>query len=143
MKNSLLKNSLFAVALWVTGGFGGELFASDFPSMPSIDSPSMPSLSSPSSGPATPWRGGAPYIPSQASPAQQQSAEPADDLHDVHELGADRVGLALLHERAHEHERLGREVDGEQGRYQEPERIHHIGEWRIHPDRRDESGHER
>ena len=91
MKNNLLKTSLFAVALWVTGGFGGELFASDFPSMPSIDSPSMPSLSSPSSGPATPWRGGAPYIPSQASPAQQQSADKSDST-DTKDTAA---GLAL------------------------------------------------
>lgn len=86
-----MKNSLFAVALWVTGGFGGGLFASDFPSMPSIDSPSMPSLSSPSSGPATPWRGGAPYIPSQASPAQQQSADKSDST-DTKDTAA---GLAL------------------------------------------------
>lgn len=91
MKNNLLKTSLFAVALWVTGGFGGGLFASDFPSMPSIDSPSMPSLSSPSSGPATPWRGGAPYIPSQASPAQQQSADKSDST-DTKDTAA---GLAL------------------------------------------------
>ena len=91
MKNNLLKTSLFAVALWVTGGLGGELFASDFPSMPSIDSPSMPSLSSPSSGPATPWRGGAPYIPSQASPAQQQSADKSDST-DTKDTAA---GLAL------------------------------------------------
>ena len=91
MKNNLLKNSLFAVALWVTGGFGGGLFASDFPSMPSIDSPSMPSLSSPSSGPATPWRGSAPYLPSQASPAQQQSADKSDST-DTKDTAA---GLAL------------------------------------------------
>lgn len=91
MKNNLLKTSLFAVALWVTGGLGGELFASDFPSMPSIDSPSMPSLSSPSSGPATPWRGGAPYLPSQASPAQQQSADKSDST-DTKDTAA---GLAL------------------------------------------------
>lgn len=91
MKNNLLKTSLFAVALWVTGGFDGGLFASDFPSMPSIDSPSMPSLSSPSSGPATPWRGGAPYIPSQASPAQQQSADKSDST-DTKDTAA---GLAL------------------------------------------------
>ena len=91
MKNNLLKTSLFAVALWVTGGFGGELFASDFPSMPSINSPSMPSLSSPSSGPSTPWRGGAPYIPSQASPAQQQSADKSDST-DTKDTAA---GLAL------------------------------------------------
>lgn len=74
MKNNLLKTSLFAVALWVTGGLGGELFASDFPSMPSIDSPSMPSLSSPSSGPSTPWRGGAPYVPSPVNSTQQAAA---------------------------------------------------------------------
>ena len=74
MKNNLLKTSLFAVALWVTGGLGGGLFASDFPSMPSIDSPSMPSLSSPSSGPATPWRGGAPYVPSPVNSTQQAAA---------------------------------------------------------------------
>ena len=91
MKNNLLKTSLFAVALWVTGGFDGGLFASDFPSMPSIDSPSMPSLSNPSSGPATPWRGGAPYIPSQASPAQQQSADKSDST-DTKDTAA---GLAL------------------------------------------------
>ena len=91
MKNNLLKTSLFAVALWVTGGLGGELFASDFPSMPSIDSPSMPSLSSPSSGPATPWRGSAPYLPSQASPAQQQSADKSDST-DTKDTAA---GLAL------------------------------------------------
>ncbi len=91
MKNNLLKTSLFAVALWVTGGFGGGLFASDFPSMPSIDSPSMPNLSSPSSGPATPWRGGAPYIPSQASPAQQQAADKSDST-DAKDTAA---GLAL------------------------------------------------
>ncbi len=91
MKNNLLKTSLFAVALWVTGGFGGGLFASDFPSMPSIDSPSMPSLSNPSSGPATPWRGGAPYIPSQASPTQQQSADKSDST-DTKDTAA---GLAL------------------------------------------------
>lgn len=91
MKNNLLKTSLFAVALWVTGGFDGGLFASDFPSMPSIDSPSMPSLSNPSSGPTTPWRGGAPYIPSQASPAQQQSADKSDST-DTKDTAA---GLAL------------------------------------------------
>ena len=91
MKNNLLKTSLFAVALWVTGGLDGGLFASDFPSMPSIDSPSMPSLSSPSSGPATPWRGSAPYIPSQASPAQQQSADKSDST-DTKDTAA---GLAL------------------------------------------------
>lgn len=91
MKNNLLKTSLFAVALWVTGGFDGGLFASDFPSMPSIDSPSMPSLSNPSSGPATPWRGGAPYLPSQVSPAQQQSADKSDST-DTKDTAA---GLAL------------------------------------------------
>ena len=91
MKNNLLKTSLFAVALWVTGGFDGGLFASDFPSMPSIDSPSMPSLSSPSSGPATPWRGSAPYLPSQASPAQQQPADKSDST-DTKDTAA---GLAL------------------------------------------------
>lgn len=74
MKNNLLKTSLFAVALWVTGGFDGGLFASDFPSMPSIESPSMPSLSNPSSGPSTPWRGGAPYVPSPVNSTQQAAA---------------------------------------------------------------------
>ena len=91
MKNNLLKTSLFAVALWVTGGLGGELFASDFPSMPSIDSPSMPSLSNPSSRPPAPWRGSAPYLPSQASPAQQQSADKSDST-DTKDTAA---GLAL------------------------------------------------
>lgn len=91
MKNNLLKTSLFAVALWVTGGFDGGLFASDFPSMPSIDSPSMPSLSNPSSRPPTPWRGSAPYLPSQRSPAQQQSADKSDST-DTKDTAA---GLAL------------------------------------------------
>ena len=91
MKNNLLKTSLFAVALWVTGGFDGGLFASDFPSMPSIDSPSMPSLSNPSSRPPAPWRGSAPYLPSQRSPAQQQSADKSDST-DTKDTAA---GLAL------------------------------------------------
>ena len=91
MKNNLLKTSLFAVALWVTGGFDGGLFASDFPSMPSIDSPSMPSLSNPSSRPPAPWRGSVPYLPSQASPAQQQPADKSDST-DTKDTAA---GLAL------------------------------------------------
>lgn len=72
----------------VLAGPLAPLFPIDFPT---IDSPSMPSLSSPSSGPATPWRGGAPYIPSQASPAQQQSADKSDST-DTKDTAA---GLAL------------------------------------------------
>ena len=51
------------------------LFPIDFPT---IDSPSMPSLSSPSSGPSTPWRGGAPYIPSPVNSTQQAAAAETD-----------------------------------------------------------------
>lgn len=91
LKSSLLKNSLFSVALWLAGGLGVRLSASDFPSMPSIDSPSMPSLSAPSSSPPSPWRGSAPYIPSQTSPAPQQPAEKSDST-DTKDTAA---GLAL------------------------------------------------
>ncbi len=91
LKSSLLKNSLFSVALWLAGGLGVRLSASDFPSMPSIDSPSMPSLSAPSSSPPSPWRGSAPYIPSQTSPAPQQPAEKSDST-DPKDTAA---GLAL------------------------------------------------
>ncbi len=91
MKSSLLKSSLFAVALWLAGSLGVRLSASDFPSMPSIDSPSMPSLSAPSSSPPSPWRGSAPYIPSQTSPAPQQPADKSDST-DTKDTAA---GLAL------------------------------------------------
>ena len=92
LKTSLLKISLFAVALWVTGGLGGGLFASDFPSMPSIDSPSMPSLSSPSSRPPSPWRGSAPYIPSQQNQASPDSNQAASSDQNTKDTAA---GLAL------------------------------------------------
>ena len=92
LKTSLLKISLFAVALWVTGGLGGGLFASDFPSMPSIDSPSMPSLSSPSSRPPSPWRGSAPYIPSQQNQASPDSNKAASSDQNTKDTAA---GLAL------------------------------------------------
>lgn len=55
------------VALVLAGPLA-PLFPIDFPT---IDSPSMPSLSSPSSGPSTPWRGGAPYVPSPVNSTQQ------------------------------------------------------------------------
>lgn len=58
------------VALVLAGPLA-PLFPIDFPT---IDSPSMPSLSSPSSGPSTPWRGGAPYVPSQVNSTQQAAA---------------------------------------------------------------------
>lgn len=62
------------VALVLAGQLA-PLFPIDFPT---IDSPSMPSLSSPSSGPSTPWRGGAPYIPSQVNSTQQAAAAETD-----------------------------------------------------------------
>lgn len=62
------------VALVLVGPLA-PLFPIDFPT---IDSPSMPSLSSPSSGPSTPWRGGAPYIPSQVNSTQQAAAAETD-----------------------------------------------------------------
>lgn len=55
------------------------LCASDFPSMPSIDSPSMPSLSAPASRPSVPWRGSAPYVPSQQPLQQEKAGESASD----------------------------------------------------------------
>lgn len=72
------------VALVLAGQLA-PLFPIDFPR---VDSPSMPSLSSPSSGPSAPWRGGAPYVPSQEN-SSQQTAEAETDTKDT------AAGLAL------------------------------------------------
>lgn len=75
-----------AVSLCLVFGLSASLFALDFPS---IDSPSMPSLSSPSSGPTTPWRGSAPYLPSQQNQTSPQTDSSQQDTKDS------AAGLAL------------------------------------------------
>lgn len=62
--------NIFLILLFFCVMVGQSLvFATDFPSMPSIDSPSMPSMSGPSYRPPAPWRGQAPYMPSQQQPS--------------------------------------------------------------------------
>ena len=74
-----------AVNLCLVFGFSAGLFALDFPT---VESPSMPSTS----GPSTPWRGSAPYVPSQQNLQQTDSSE--SDSTDQ-ELSDTVAGLAL------------------------------------------------
>lgn len=78
-----------AVNLCLVFGLSAGLFALDFPT---VESPSMPSISGSSSGPSTPWRGSAPYVPSQQNLQQTDSSE--SDSTDQ-ELSDTVAGLAL------------------------------------------------
>ena len=73
--------------LWA--GLSAGLFALDFPT---VESPSMPSISGSSSGPSTPWRGSAPYVPSEQSVQQTDSSQNTSSDQDLSDTVA---GLAL------------------------------------------------
>ena len=78
-----------AMSLCLVFGLSAGLFALDFPT---IESPSMPSISGSSSGPTTPWRGSAPYVPSQQSLQQTDSSQDTSPDQDTKDSAA---GLAL------------------------------------------------
>ena len=61
-----------AVSLSLVLGLSAGLFALEFPT---VESPSMPSISGSSSGPSTPWRGSAPYMPSQQNQPQTEAGK--------------------------------------------------------------------
>lgn len=71
------------------------LFATDFPSMPSIDSPSMPSMSGSSYQPSTPWRGSAPYVPSQQVDTTDSNTSGTNSADNAEEIAETVAGVAL------------------------------------------------
>ena len=75
-----------AVSLCLVLGLSTSLFALDFPT---VESPSMPSISGSSAGHTTPWRGSAPYIPSQQNQTSHQTDSSQQDTKDS------AAGLAL------------------------------------------------
>ena len=77
------------MSLCLVFGLSASLFALDFPT---IESPSMPSISGSSSGPTTPWRGSAPYVPSQQNQTQTDASESTSSDQDTKDSAA---GLAL------------------------------------------------
>ena len=91
MRFSLSGKNLFvkALCMGLIFGLSTNLFALDFPT---VDSPSMPSISGSSSGPSTPWRGSAPYVPSQQSQSQTESSQTNST---DQELSDTVAGLAL------------------------------------------------
>ena len=85
VKNLFVK----ALCMGLVFGLCAGLFALDFPT---VDSPSMPSISGSSSGPSTPWRGSAPYVPSQQSQSQTEASQTNSS---DQELSDTVAGLAL------------------------------------------------
>ena len=69
---SVKKLCVKALCMGLVFGLSASLFALDFPT---VDSPSMPSISGSSSGPSTPWRGSAPYVPNQQSQSQTEAGK--------------------------------------------------------------------
>lgn len=80
---------LRAVSLCFILGLSTSLFALDFPT---VESPSMPSISGSSAGPTTPWRGSAPYMPSQQNQTQTDASKSTSSDQDTKDSAA---GLAL------------------------------------------------
>ena len=86
---SVKKLCVKALCMGLVFGLYAGLFALDFPT---VDSPSMPSISGSSSGPSTPWRGSAPYVPNQQSQSQTESSQTNST---DQELSDTVAGLAL------------------------------------------------
>lgn len=78
-----------ALSLCLVFCLSASLFALDFPT---IESPAMPSISGSSAGPTTPWRGSAPYIPSQQNQPQTDTSKTNSSDQDTKDSAA---GLAL------------------------------------------------
>lgn len=78
-----------AVSLSLVLGLSAGLFALEFPT---VESPSMPIISGSSSGPSTPWRGSAPYMPSQQNQPQTEAGKTNSSGQEAKDSAA---GLAL------------------------------------------------
>ena len=86
---SVKKLCVKALCMSLVFGLSASLFALEFPT---VDSPSMPSISGSSSGPSTPWRGSAPYMPNQQSQPQTEAGKTNSSGQEAKDSAA---GLAL------------------------------------------------
>ena len=86
---SVKKLCVKALCMSLVFGLSASLFALEFPT---VESPSMPSISGSSSGPSTPWRGSASYVPNQQSQSQTEAGKTNSTGQEAKDSAA---GLAL------------------------------------------------